>query len=129
VESVVLGGDAGGDVVTAPQARPGLSTLGALRVLDREAWVARVTDAMREAGGRRADAAALLGVSSRQLARWLAEPDLEDVPRVPRGYHGHRPPTATCDRCGATPCTCAPIPREWPPWCERCGQPHLDDCS
>jgi hypothetical protein len=101
------------------------------------ARIAPATRATQESPGRAwgavtaspSNAAALLGVSPRQLARWLAEDDLADVPRVPRGYHGHRPLTATCDRCGATPCTCAPIPREWPPWCERCGQPHLDDCS
>lgn len=54
---------------------PGTKPLRRLRGVDRAAWVARVREAMRDAGGRIPDAAAALGVHERTLYRWLDDTD------------------------------------------------------
>ena len=61
------------------------SALGALRLYDPAAWARKVRAAMRANQGRIAPAAAALGVSWRTLHRWLAAPELADVPRHPAG--------------------------------------------
>ena len=58
---------------------------GALRLADPVGWEIGVRDAMARAEGRIADAARALGVSWRTLHRWLAAPELADVPRHPAG--------------------------------------------
>lgn len=63
-----------------------ITELGALRVVDPKKWESTIRRAMREAEGHTVTAAEILGVSRRQLQRWLAE--LPDVPRLPP----HRPP-------------------------------------
>jgi ActR/RegA family two-component response regulator len=62
-----------------------LSELGALRVVDPVAWETRIRRELASAGGHIATAAKSLGVSVRQLSRWLAE-----LPNVPRGVPGRR---------------------------------------
>lgn len=62
-----------------------MTKLGAIRILDREKWITLVTKAMKRAEGNRHSAAKLLGVSWRQLCRWLEDPDLADVVRAGPG--------------------------------------------
>ncbi len=64
-----------------------LTRTGALRMVDPTAWVREVRGAMRAAEGRIPDAAKELGVSMRQLFRWLDDPALRDVPRAPPALH------------------------------------------
>lgn len=73
--------------VAAPRTPRRLSPLGALRVLDAEKWARTVRKAMRDADGRIPDAAEGLGVSIRQLFRWLGDPLLADVKRAPPSVH------------------------------------------
>ena len=60
-----------------------ITALGALRITDPARWEATIRRAMYDAGGRRHEAAAALGVSVRVLSRWLSE--LPDVERAPGG--------------------------------------------
>lgn len=60
-----------------------ISAVGALRIVDPAKWEATVRREMRKAEGRIPVAAEALGVSVRQLSRWLA--DLPDVPRAAPG--------------------------------------------
>ena|ERR1700687_3808243 len=54
-----------------------LTSLGALRVTDRDAWKATLRYALAQAQGNRTHAAKSLGVARRTLLRWLAEcPDV-----------------------------------------------------
>lgn len=64
-----------------------LTTIGATRVADPPEWEKQVRAAMRRAKGRTADAAADLGVSTRTLFRWLAEPPLDDVTKAAPSIH------------------------------------------
>ena len=50
-----------------------LTELGALKLRDPAAWKARVLEALRAHGDNRTHAAAALGVSHRQFARWVRE--------------------------------------------------------
>lgn len=52
---------------------------------DTEKWAREVKRAMRDAGGRVPVAAEALGISPRQLFRWLEDPALADVERAPVG--------------------------------------------
>lgn len=65
------------------QSRPGLTELGAMRRFNRAAWVARIRAALEAADGKSEPAAEALGVSQRQLMRWLAEGDFDDVKGKP----------------------------------------------
>lgn len=60
-----------------------LSRLGALRVSNPDQWAKEVARAMKAARGNVGNAAESLGVSKRQLMRWLAE-----LPEVPRSTPG-----------------------------------------
>lgn len=60
-----------------------MTPIGALKVADPVKWKATVRDALNKAGGRIAAAAEALGVSGRQLSRWLAEDP--DLPRASPG--------------------------------------------
>jgi hypothetical protein len=77
--------------VSRPNNPSRLSELGALRVLDPDKWARRVRAEMRKAGGRVPDAASALGVSVRQLYRWLDAKDaagrklFDDVQRAGPG--------------------------------------------
>ena len=71
--------------VNAPHQAVRLTQLGALRIVDKKAWVATVERAMEAAGGYRGAAAEILGISVRQLIRWLSDPDLKDAKRAPPG--------------------------------------------
>jgi ActR/RegA family two-component response regulator len=64
-----------------------ITPAGALRIVDSAKWVRLVKRAMREAGGRVPDAARALGVSRRQMYRWLMEPAFAAVARAPVGHH------------------------------------------
>lgn len=64
---------------------PRFSDLGALRCVDPTEWKNKIKDAMAKAEGRPIEAAKLLDISERQMYRWLAEPILADVKRVPIG--------------------------------------------
>ena len=64
-----------------------LTTIGATRVSDPNEWERLVRFAMRRAKGRTADAATSLGISTRTLFRWLAEPPLDDVARAVPSIH------------------------------------------
>jgi transposase len=71
-----------------------LSELGALRVLDPEKWARKVRGAMRKSSGRVPDAAIELGVSVRQLYRWLGAKGEDGVAlfeNVERAGPGPRP--------------------------------------
>lgn len=57
--------------------------LGALRLVDPARFEKELRRALRASGGHLAPAAEAIGVSTRQLARWLAE--LPDVPRAAPG--------------------------------------------
>lgn len=65
--------------------RPGISRLGALRIADNARWANEIRSAMRAAAGRVPAAAEALGVSARQLFRFLADDALADIPRAPAG--------------------------------------------
>jgi len=71
----------------APKRPIRISPLGALRVVDPEAWEKAVRKAMKAAKGGLPEAAEALGITSRQLSRWLDDPRLSDVPRAPVGVH------------------------------------------
>jgi ActR/RegA family two-component response regulator len=64
-----------------------ITPAGALRIVDPVKWARAVKKAMRDADGRVPDAAKALGVSRRQLYRWLMEPAFADVERAPVGHH------------------------------------------
>jgi transcriptional regulator with PAS, ATPase and Fis domain len=64
-----------------------ITPAGALRIVDPAKWARAVKQAMRAAGGRVPEAAKALGVSRRQLYRWLMEPAFADVARAPVGLH------------------------------------------
>ena len=60
-----------------------MTALGAMRVLNRDRWLATLRKALEDTGGRIPAAAKALGVSVRQLSRWLAED-----PTLPRSKPG-----------------------------------------
>ena len=62
-----------------------MSKIGALKIVDQVRWVEVIFEAMREAKGRIPDAALTLGISERQLYRWLQDEEFKDVERVPDG--------------------------------------------
>lgn len=62
-----------------------LSKLGAMRLTDPATFNEKIRSAMARAKGRIPDAADALGVSARQLRRWLDSPELRATPRVPNG--------------------------------------------
>lgn len=64
---------------------PMLTRLGGLRAADPKAWVREIAKAMKDSDGRIREAAKALGVSGRQLSRWLAEPACAHIPRVAKG--------------------------------------------
>jgi len=64
---------------------PVLTQIGALKFVDRVAWKKQIRDAMKSVDGRVPDAAKALGVSDRQLFRWLAEEDMTNIPRAEFG--------------------------------------------
>lgn len=76
--------------------------LGALRLADPGAWEVRVRDAMAQESGRVQLAAGRLGVSTRTLMRWLAEPALRDIPRHAAGV-AYGPRRAPLERTPAEP--------------------------
>lgn len=55
----------------APQARPGISTVGCLRRIDRAKWAEVVAQALIAANGSVTKAAAILGVSVRTAKRQI----------------------------------------------------------
>jgi hypothetical protein len=67
------------------KSKPGLTELGALRRVDPAEWERRIRAAMDRAGLRIDVAAEMLGISRRQLFRWLNDERLSDVPRLPTG--------------------------------------------
>lgn len=71
--------------VSQPKNPRRLSPLGALRVVDPEKWSRAVRKAMRDAQGRVPTAAESLGVSPRQLFRWLDDPLLHGIERAAQG--------------------------------------------
>jgi hypothetical protein len=71
--------------VSQPKNPRRLSPLGALRVVDADKWARAVRKAMREAQGRVPAAAEALGVSTRQLFRWLDDPRLQGIERAAQG--------------------------------------------
>lgn len=64
---------------------PLMTRLGALKITDPMEWKAQITTAMEENEGRVDDAASALDISSRQLFRWLALPELKDIKRAEFG--------------------------------------------
>jgi len=70
-----------------------LTELGALRIVDPKAWAKRVLDALREADGNRTHAAAALGITHRQMMRWMQDPLLERAPEPKPGNLTGRPRT------------------------------------
>lgn len=60
-----------------------ITPIGAMKIADPARWEREVIRAMKQAGGRLAVAAEALGVSTRQLSRWLAE-----YPHIPRAEPG-----------------------------------------
>jgi hypothetical protein len=62
-----------------------ISMLGALRHVNPREWERRIRVAMRAAAGRIPAAAEQLGVSKRQLFRWLGLPQFADLERVEHG--------------------------------------------
>jgi hypothetical protein len=60
-----------------------ITPTGALRIVDPAKWEALVRREMKRADGRIPAAAEALGVSGRQLRRWLDE--LPDIDRAPPG--------------------------------------------
>lgn len=70
-----------------PKAPRRISPLGALRILDPEKWERAVRKAMVDADGRIPDAAEALGVSLRQMYRWLADERFAGLERAPVGEH------------------------------------------
>jgi DNA-binding NtrC family response regulator len=62
-----------------------ISQLGAMKVLKPEEWERQIREAMLATDGRIAEAAEVLGVSTRQLYRWLSEATFDDVSRAPQG--------------------------------------------
>lgn len=71
-----------------------ISRLGALRITDRTRWVREISQTMTAARGNATEAAKALGVSKRQLMRWLAElPEIKRAaPGRPRGTMVERDP-------------------------------------
>ncbi len=64
-----------------------LTAIGATRVADPEGWEKQVRACMKRAKGRIPEAAAELGVSTRTLFRWLADPPLDDVAKAAPSLH------------------------------------------
>lgn len=64
---------------------PQMTQVGAMKIADRTEWKKQIRVAMKDADGRVADAAKSLGVSERQLFRWLAEDDMKTIPRAEFG--------------------------------------------
>lgn len=64
-----------------------LTQIGATRVSDPDEWEKQVRAAMRRAKGRTSEAAEALGVSTRTLFRWLAEPPLDNVDKAVPSIH------------------------------------------
>lgn len=62
-----------------------LTPLGILRLHNPAAWEQQVRAAMKKAGGSPPDAAAELGISTRQLFRILGLPVFADIERAPPG--------------------------------------------
>lgn len=67
------------------QTMPTITRLGALRVADRKKWEREIRAAMRNTATIQ-DAADALGVSKRQLQRWL-----DELPEIERPPEGRRP--------------------------------------
>jgi hypothetical protein len=93
----------------------GISQMGALRVADPKEFERRLRLAMKAADGRLPDAAEELGVSARQLSRWLAE--FPEVDRAP----AHRPKVPRCPACGEGPYTETITATRHARVCEGCG--------
>ncbi|GAC1475590.1 MAG: hypothetical protein PVSMB8_00270 [Vulcanimicrobiaceae bacterium] len=53
----------------------GLTSMGALRMVDVKEWRKKVVEALKRSNGNRRIAADALGVSWRTLMRWLEEDD------------------------------------------------------
>jgi len=70
-----------------PGSARALSGLGALSVFNPDAAEALVRSAMASADNRVPDAAESLGISARQLYRYLRDPKYADLERQPRGEH------------------------------------------
>lgn len=70
---------------------PRISPIGGLRFWKPEEWEKTIRSAMAKADGRVEEAAKALGVSTRQLFRWLKEPTFADMPRAPVGLHRAAP--------------------------------------
>lgn len=75
----------------------GAHELSALRIIDKPAWVKKVTQALKTADGHIPDAAEKLDVSVSTMYRWLADPAFANAPRAPWGVckdysHAGRPP-------------------------------------
>lgn len=66
-------------------AQRGISSLGALRIVDAKEWERKIRRAMKSADGRVPAAAEELKVSARHLWRWLAEDTFKDLERAPEG--------------------------------------------
>lgn len=64
---------------------PVMTKIGAMKIVDPRAWNKAITRAMATADGRVGDAATALGVSERQLFRWLALDELKSTPRAEYG--------------------------------------------
>ena len=62
-----------------------LTAMGVLRLSNRAAWEKRVREAMVKAHGSVPEAAGLLGISRRQLERWLGEKMFLGLPRTIKG--------------------------------------------
>lgn len=62
---------------------PVFTKIGALRLINPKLWKEQIRQAMHDADGRVGDAADKLGVSPRQLFRWLSS--LPEIPRVENG--------------------------------------------
>ncbi len=64
---------------------PIMTKIGAMKIVDYISWKKAIKLAMKEAAGRVGDAAEALGVSERQLFRWLATDELKSTPRAEYG--------------------------------------------
>lgn len=61
------------------------TVIGALKIADPKKWVSSIQAAMGKSQGRVPEAAHALGISPRQLWRWLEDPRLSNVERAPTG--------------------------------------------
>lgn len=79
-----------------------LTTMGALKIADRATWERKLRMAMLRAKGSVPAAASALGVSRRQLERWLGEDAFSGLPRVAAGpVPGSKHERAgRCSACG-----------------------------